>query len=401
MLRIALVVAMVAWLAPRADARTGAIIYEFPILPSQLFDPSIEAAGMGGASIAAFWQENPNDHGNPALMGFHTGLRYSYGTTKLLPEFSDDLKYTSHRILAGAWGVGVAMTGKPVESIGRLRLDYGPSEITDVNGNVLGVFDAHEDTRSFAVGLSVFDLISSIRVAKGGEPLSFGHRLSLAVGHAWKSYEADLAPASLVPNGHGEGNNNDAGILLRVAPFDQIGGTLREANGGTRWKVDIAGAYTRINYLNDHNIDYGSGQTDEIFGHRSYGGSALFTVALPNDGVGDLWDFATPAIRLGVVYEHTELYEGDTNLGNLGNSYGAELSVIDMLYLRYGRVDGDALGSDDDTFGAGIALKYRNMIGVRGDYAAYPRGSFLASNYDRYGITFFVDPYRLMKKRAD
>ena len=54
------------------------------VLPSQIFDPSIEAAGMGGASIAAFWEENPNDHANPALMGFHSGLRYSYGTTQLV-----------------------------------------------------------------------------------------------------------------------------------------------------------------------------------------------------------------------------------------------------------------------------------------------------------------------------
>ena len=88
------------------------------ILPSDAFDPSIEAAGMGGASIAAFWEENPNDHGNPALMGFHSGLRYSYGTTKLLPEFSDDVKYVSHRILAGAsidigsWGDDVPLDGR-------------------------------------------------------------------------------------------------------------------------------------------------------------------------------------------------------------------------------------------------------------------------------------------------
>src|SRR5512138_1530512 len=156
-------------------------------LPSQFFDPSIEAAGMGGASIAAFWEENPNDHANPALMGFHKGLRYSYGTTQLLAELAPDVHYRTNRILAGAWGVGVAMTGKPIDSIGRLRIDYGQSEVTDINGNVIGTAEAHEDVRSFAVGLSVFDLISSIRVAKGGEPLSFSRRLSLSLGHAWKT----------------------------------------------------------------------------------------------------------------------------------------------------------------------------------------------------------------------
>jgi len=370
-------------------------------LPSQFFDPSIEAAGMGGASIAAFWEENPNDHANPALMGFHSGLRYSYGTTQLIPELADDVHYASHRILAGAWGIGVAMSGKPVESVGYVGINYGPTEITDENGNSLGEAEATEHTRSIAVGLSVFDLISSIRVARGGDPLSFNRRLSLALGHAWKTYDVEFGSFL-----QGEGSNNDAGILLRVAPFDQIGGTLRDANDRMRWKVDVAGAYTRLDYLNDRSVEYDNGNSDEIFGHRSIGGSVQFTMALPNDGIGDLWDFATPSIRLGVTYEHTDTYEGDTKLGEFAKRYGAELSVIDMLYLRYGHVKGE-VGVDDATFGAGFSLKYRNMIGLRGDYASYPRGAgsvifFVPDDtYDRWGLTFFVDPYRLLKKGAD
>ena len=392
-------------LAPLALAQLALIaaLYFHPTpalaqLPSQFFDPSIEAAGMGGASIGAFWEENPNDHANPALMGFHSGLRYSYGTTKLLAELAPDVDYRTHRILAGAWGVGVAITGKPVSSIGRLRLDYGRSQITDIDGNVIGEAEAHEDVRSFAVGVSVFDLISSIRVAKGGEPLALSHRLSLALGHAWKTYKFEVVPSNLFPDGPGEGSNNDAGILLRVAPFDEIGSGLRETSDRLRWKVDIAGAYTRLNYLHDRPLEFADGSTDEILEHDLYGGSVLFTAALPNDGVGDLWNFATPAIRMGVVYEHLKLYDNGNDLGGGGNRYGAELSVIDMLYLRYGRVDDDLLSNADNTFGGGIQLKYRNMIGVKGDYAAYPRGGFLNDNYDRWGITFFVDPYRLMKK---
>ena len=371
------------------------------VLPTQIFDPSIEAAGMGGASIAAFWEENPNDHANPALMGFHSGLRYSYGTTQLVPELADDVHYASHRILAGAWGIGVAMSGKPIESVGYVGINYGPTEITDVDGNVIGEAEATEHVRSIAVGLSVFDLISSIRVARGGEPLSFNRRLSLALGHAWKTYDIEFAPFI-----EGEGNNNDAGILLRVAPFDQIGETLRDANDRLRWKVDVAGAYTRLDYLNDRTVDFDNGgSSDELFGHRSIGGSVQFTMALPNDGVGDLWDFATPSIRLGVTYEHTDTYEGDTKLGEFAKRYGAELSVIDMLYLRYGHVKGE-VGLDDATFGAGFSLKYRNMIGVKGDYASYPRTADVLffvpdDTYDRWGLTFFVDPYRLLKKGAD
>ena len=386
------------WLVSMIGVAASAIPAMAQVLPSDAFDPSIEAAGMGGASIAAFWEENPNDHGNPALMGFHSGLRYSYGTTKLLPEFSDDLTYRSHRILAGACGLGVAMSGKPIESIGYVGINYGPSEITDVNGNVIGEAEFTEHVRSIAVGLSVFDLISGLRVRKGGEPLSFGHRLSLALGHSWKTYEIGLDPQEVDPTAHGEGSNNDAGILLRVAPLDQIGGALRDASDHMRWKIDVAGAYTRINYLNDKTIDYAGGGSDDLLGYRSVGASMQFTMALRNDGTGDLWDFANPSIRLGLAYENTDVYENGNKVGDLGNRYGAELSLLDMLYLRYGRVDGDWLSNDDDTFGGGFSLKYRNMIGVKGDFASYPRGAFLRDNYDRWGLTFFVDPYRLLKK---
>ena len=384
-----------ATFAPRAFAQLQSHFY---------FDPSIEAAGMGGASIAAFWEENPNDHANPALMGFHKGLRYSYGTTQLVPELADDVHYNSHRILAGAWGVGVAMSGKPVESIGRLRIDYGPTTYTDIDGNDLGTFEPVEDLRSIAVGLSVFDLISSIRVAKGGDPLSFGHRLSLALGHAWKTYETDFGPLAPSGNGHGEGTDNDAGVLLRIAPFDEIGGTLHDVNDRLRWKVDVAGAYTRLDYLHDHGIVYGDGSSDDIVERRSIGASTQFTAALPHDGTGDLWDFATPSIRLGVAWEKIDVYDDGTKLFDIGNRVGAELSVLDMLYLRYGHVDGDAVGTEGSTFGGGFQLKYRNMIGVKGDFASYPRAaSFFVSSdtYDRWGLTFFVDPYRMLKKGTD
>ena len=74
-----------------------------------------------------------------------------------------------------------------------------------------------------------------------------------------------------------------------------------------------------------------------------------------------------------------------------------------MLYLRYGHVDGDAIGEEGNSFGVGFSLQYRSMIGVKGDYASSPRVSFFDPNatYDRWGLTFFLDPYRLMKKGAD
>ena len=44
-------------------------------------DASIRSAGMGGACNAVFWGADPNDWANPALLGYHSGLRYSWGKT--------------------------------------------------------------------------------------------------------------------------------------------------------------------------------------------------------------------------------------------------------------------------------------------------------------------------------
>jgi hypothetical protein len=128
---------------------------------------------MGGASVAAFWQENPSDHANPALMGFHRGLRFSFGDTKLDEPFTQDGHFESRRYLAGLSGLGVAITGKPIESMGRLRLRYGQLFATDEDGNIVATFSSVQTIRSVAVGVSVLDVVSGVLEARA-EPSPSG-----------------------------------------------------------------------------------------------------------------------------------------------------------------------------------------------------------------------------------
>jgi hypothetical protein len=364
---------------------------------SQFIDPSIEGAGMGGASIAAFWEENPNDRANPALMGFHRGLRYSYGNTILVPELADGVHYESHRILAGAWGVGVAITGKPIDSVGRLRIDYGEIEATDGFGNPITV-EPHEDVRSFALGVSVLDLVSSIRVARGGEPLELSRRVSLALGHAWKTYKIDFV--NFAPFGQGEGSNNDAGLVLRIAPYDGIGGGLMESSDHLRFRLELAGAMTRLNYLNDHSIGYADGSSDDLQSERNAGASAQVTMAVPGD-LGWFSNIATPAIRVGFAWEESDLYQDDEKLSYYATRVGGVVSFFDVLYFRSGHLRDYITTENGNTIGLGLSLKWKNAFGVKGDYATQPRGEFLTSDRDRWGFTAFVDPYRLMKLKKE
>jgi hypothetical protein len=419
-LRIALIVAIVtclapptflappaclgpfAWLTPRAEARPGAVIYEIPIVPVEYLDPSIEGAGMGGASLAVFWQENPNDWINPALLGFHKGLRYGYGQTKLFPGLADDVDFTSHRILAGAWGVGVSMAGKPFDSVGRLRLSYGESMGTDEFGNVVGPFESHSDIHSLAVGVSLLDLASSVAVARGGEPIALSRRVSLAVGHTWKDVIVDLAPPNTAVGAlSGEGSNRDYGAVVRVSLFDQIGDALDEPRDASRVLVEAGGAYSRLNYDEDGVVEYANDTFQPLPDLRQIGASARVTLALRNGGTGWFQDWSTPAIAFGMAWDQSDQYVYGANVGPSSTHVGGEASFFDVLYARLGHADEGSVNGT--TFGLGLSLKYKGIAGLRTDWASYPGrlGGAVSSEprQDRFGVTFFVDPYRWSRAR--
>lgn len=345
------------------------------------FDPSVSSSGMGGATVAAFWLDQPNVWINPALASFQRGITYSYGTTKPIPAFNDEIKFQSHQILLGAHGIGVEVTGKPVESLGKLRVDYGPSEISDIEGNVIGEVDAYEEVRTFAVGVDLVRLFASFQEASSGKPSEIGRRLSIAVGHAWKKTKLDLGFTA------GEEEVEDLGALVRVAPLDQIGVRLGEASSETRWRLEVAGGYAEQ--------DYNEPEADEIIidlDYTHYGASLRLTVAPPTTGEGWLLDFGSPAIGIGLAWTRR-----DEEQSRATNLFGAEASLWDIVYLRGGYVD-ENFGDGEVSCGAGVALRYRHAIGARFDYARFPQGDIEDNDIDRYQVTAFLDPVLLWRE---
>ena len=174
---------------------------------STFLDPSVESAGMGSAEVAVFWRETPDDWANPAHLGHQRGIRYSYGETQLVPDLADDVYFKTHRILLGGWGLGLNVSGKPIDTVGKLRLDYGKSYATDIDGNIIAVFSSYEEIRTLGVGVSLLELASNIAVATGGSPWGVGRWLMVELGHSWKDIVVDLAPANVTLDGlaaHGE-----------------------------------------------------------------------------------------------------------------------------------------------------------------------------------------------------
>lgn len=365
---------------------------------STFIDPSVGAAGMGRAGVSVFWGDHPNGWANPALLGYHDGVRFVYGRTQLVPDLSDHVFFTTKEIMIGGGGLGLRMSGKPIEALGSLRLDYGRSVATDVDGNVIAVFDSYEEIHDLAIGINLLEAVETIQRLRGGEPSRLSRKVDLSIGHAWKRVTVDLFPASIlfgVTTG-GEANERDRGAVLRVTPLDQIpeDGAAGAGRSGTLVKIEAAVGFSQRNFGGDDtSVDW----VGDIHEERLLGGAARVTLRLPGQAVGGIWDFLEPTIAFGATTESAKYYrDGDELDGFDGSRSGQEITLFDAISLRHGYVRNDASAVDDDTFGVGARLRYKKMIGVSYDYAKVPQSVFL-ENVKRHGVTAFVDPLLLWK----
>ena len=74
--------------------------------------------------------------------------------------------------------------------------------------------------------------------------------------------------------------------------------------------------------------------------------------------------------------------------------YGAELTLANLLSLRIGRVQDPNSEIHAASFGVGIAYRFKNVGGIRYDWASYPNeGDIL--NTSRNGVSAFFNPLAL------
>jgi hypothetical protein len=351
---------------------------------------------MGSAGVAVFWRETPDDWANPALLGHQRGIRYSYGETQLVPDLADDVYFKTHRILLGGWGLGLNISGKPIDSMGKLRLDYGKSYATDEDGNIIRVFSSYEEIRTLGVGVSLLELASNIAEATGGSPWGVSRWLMVELGHSWKDIVVDLAPEDVTLDGRaarGEATEKDRGVLVRVTPLDGIGSD----GGGLKHRIDLAAGFAQLNY-DDSGISYiDEDQSDPIVEDRRLGFSARWKLALPA-GEGLVWSFVSPSVDVGLAWQQSKFYDGDVQVGGTINRTGQEVVLADVVSLRHGYVDDEVGTVENDTWGVGASLAYRKAIGARFDWAQVPQSKFLRQDVQRRSITVFVDPLRIWQE---
>ena len=376
---LALLAGTIALLAPGIAGAQG-------ITASQAtgLDPSIQTAAMGGASVAVFWLDEPNEWGNPAGLGTVRGVRYVHGESDLAPLAPELNEVRSDRLLLGAWGIGVSIAGKPFENLGGLRLEYAPQTSSDGLGGSI-VTRPYEEVRSFSVGVSALDLLSNLG------SIGLRDRIFLSGGHTWKDVVVETGVDTVTSQPRiGEGSSADWGALVRVVPFDGIGASVQAPRDAMAAKLELAAGYTERNYREPEADDL-----VRILERETIRGvSGRLITALPTRiDRGWFWDFAAPTISFAFAWERTK---GDTQDAN-GTRYdlvrsGGEVTALDMFSFRMGRVDDDA-GFEGNTYGAGVTLQYRKAIGVKFDWARVPWTTD-SDELDRFAITAFIEPLR-------
>jgi hypothetical protein len=395
-------------LAAMADAASGQCSGSGAI--SLFFDPSVRSLGMAGASGPVFWGGDPNDWANPALLGYHRGIRFRYSKMQLLPGFTSDLFFSSTRITAGGWGVGFSFAGIP-DHLAGARLDYGTLAAVDVNGQVTGIFESWEDVQSFGVGVNVLELAESV-LGPWTEVSSIRRWGDLSLGWARKRVDVNLAPPRVLPpgfSGSDGAQTNDLGLTVRLRPIDTIDhdgpGPRLEQLGGLR--LDAVYSMSSRNH-DDAQIDFGGGP--DPIGRDSRFGIALHAeTGLPPawrerfEAANRSWlaDAFAPLLALGFAWESAEINlpgPGDDRTECMTRDlYGMELVLANVVSLRWGYLDGRDFGIEGPSWGLGLGFSLGDIAGVRYDHATSPQADGITRRRDQ-GVMVFFDGIALARK---
>ena len=377
---------------------------------------------MGRASTAVFWGGDPNDFANPALLGYHQGVRLTHGKTRLVPDLADDVYLKTDRITLGLWGVGVSLVGRPIKGFGRDRLDYGESMATREDGTEIGTFNSYENLYSCGVGVNLVEFTENAVARRLHSPHPISQYGDVSFGYARKKTDVFLAPAWATPDGqdgNGSVKTDDAGVLVRLTPINTMDGPgilavdselarVMEPLGGVR--LDFAYGRSWLNRGRHYIVYVDQDQSDPIARVGKHGWSVRGALGLPpaarktldGAGLGFLAEGLAPLIQFGVARDRNHVewpnWNGRDRSQRDIRDKGWELTVANVFTLRRGHIedrDGDII---DDTSGWGLGLQVGRFGGFRYDHAVVPQARVLG-RVKRDGFTVFVRPLEIVAAR--
>jgi hypothetical protein len=376
--------------------------------------PSVRSSGMGFASNAVFWGGDPDYWSNPALLGYHDGIRYEDGTTQLIPEFADDVHFTTKRITLGAYGLGFAFSDEPFDGFGSTRLSYGVSQATSPTGEDLGTFESYEDIKSWGLGLSIGRAVESIWGRSGKAAPGITRYADVALGMNWKHVDVVLTPElpGLPGAGQGSGDATDQGLFVRLTPYDSFEGAHRFASLDSAVALRVDGSFG-VSTLNDDRPPIPFGTVTDHMTEESRTGWAAHVAAHPRALTRRLeekhlaWldQTLSPILSFGAAWDQLtyryDYYDYLTSTSSVRESdlehTGWELGLLNILTIRHGHVSDPDGNVDGPASGWSAGFAYAGLVGFRYDEATVPQatdpetGQRLADLH-RKAWTVFLDP---------
>jgi len=357
-------------------------------------DPSVRAAGMGGASIAVFWGDDGNHWANPALLGYQRGLRYEWGKTRLVPGLAADVSFETELMKMGGGGLGFVASGPPFAGVGGLRVDYGESEITDSSGNPIGTITSFEDIEVWGFGVSLAQLFEGVSRLCGRAVPDWSRHGDVSLGLNSKHIQMALGPGI-----SGEATARDIGLLVRVTPLDWTRDEDR-----IPLRLDVAFGSSVLNQ-NDPTIRFDSNQPPTPTSRHERNGVGLraglglptaVREGLESRSLGWLAPGLEPMIAVAYAYDNADVSAGGASPSYETTGQGFEVTLGNIVSLRRGSYEDKTGYIDDTTWGWSLGFRLGEFGGIRYDRAEFPQAANSGlEDLDREAFSAWLDPFAL------
>jgi hypothetical protein len=359
---------------------------------------SVRSAGMAGASLAAFWGDEPDYWANPALLGYERGLHYQYSYRQLVPSLANDIFIKNERIDVGAYGVGLGFSGLPEHRLGRTLLDFGSSE---------GQSDhSFEAVHSWALGVNLVEVgENALQLVTRRAPSIFRHA-EISLGYSTKKVRVHLAPAgSFAAGDDGTAEAHDRGLVVRLTPYNSLEGTSEAGASPPLRRLRLDLGYGRsIQNSPDARVTFGGSATQQpiarvtgqaFAAHISVGLFSGLREGLKSEGLGWLAHVIGPCLTSGLEWDRRhESVDGEESRAM--DAFGLEIGLANILTLRAGHVHEPDFEVDGWSRGWGLGLRFGDVAGFRFDRAEVPQASDLPKVKPK-GFTAFLDGVALVR----
>jgi hypothetical protein len=320
--------------------------------------------------------------------------------------FADDIFIDKKELTFGAYGVGLLFADGPIDHV---YLDLGEQAGTDEEGNPTGTFHSWEKSQSWGLGLSAAEMLRQLKVAE------IGGWFDLAGGIVWKDYEDQLGPDDAIQDaprvGDGQASMKDLGWVARVTPLNTLARSASAADAKVGFLLEATYGSSKLNDTDEYIVHVDASQADPVpttylsgwavhaelqSGSRFMASASsllrasiaplvAFTYTQQNAVPGYVWDGDD------YVYERDETGDFDEE------TWGYEVSLLNVFHLRRGHVSKPWGDVDGDTEGWGLSLQAGRYGGIRYDEATVPQAQGLPT-VTREGWHFWVDALALFAR---